>query len=205
MVRGDSVMPTFERVTDDNLLGQLNNGPVTDPDLLRQLEGEPAPLKSNLVTGGREVLQGATFGFADEIQSVIAAAVAAPFVTDKTFGQLMIDARQSLRDESDQFREENPATALGLNVAGGLATGSAAIQGLKSAGVAVTGVKGALSTSATLGAIGGAGVSEEGNRIKGALTGAAFGALLGGSISGIAGGTKALWAMKACCDCCLRG
>jgi hypothetical protein len=190
-------MPTFDRVTDEGLLGQLNAGPVTDPDLLRQLEEgpelTPSPLKSNAVTGGREILQGASFGFSDEIQSVVAAAVAAPFVTDKTFGALMIDARQSLRDESDQFRKENPATALGLNVGGGLLTGGAAVQGLKAAGVAVKGVKGALATGASLGAAGGAGVAEEGNRIKGALTGAAFGLLLGGSISGIAGGAKALW------------
>ena len=54
----------------------------------------------------QSLLQGATLGFSDEIQSVIAATVAAPFVSDKTFGQLMTDARASFREENERFKEE---------------------------------------------------------------------------------------------------
>jgi len=76
---------------------------------------------------GQSLLQGATLGFSDEIQSVIAAATAAPFISDKTFGQIMTDARASLRADQEKFSEENPKTALGLEVAGGLVTGGAGL------------------------------------------------------------------------------
>ena len=68
-------------------------------------------------------LKGATLGFSDEIQSVIAAAFASPSIPDKTFMDLMLEARTSYRDNQKRFEEENPKTALAAEVAGGLGTG----------------------------------------------------------------------------------
>ena len=74
----------------------------------------------------QQFLQGATLGFSDEIQATIAALVSAPFISDKTFGQIMADARQSFREENQQFQEKNPLLSTGLQVAGGLTTGGLA-------------------------------------------------------------------------------
>ena len=110
---------------------------------------------------GQSLLQGATLGFADEIQSVIAATVSAPFVSDKTFGQLMMDARASFREEQERFREEHPKTALGLEVAGGLVTGGAGVgrsvagQTLKQATVRGVGA------GTAIGTVAGAGFADE--------------------------------------------
>ncbi len=94
---------------------------------------------ANMLTGGEEepqnliesaartagdavqaTLAGPTLGFSDEIQSVIAATVASPFVSDKTFSQLMVDARKSIREDAKDFSEDSPATSTALNIAGGL-------------------------------------------------------------------------------------
>lgn len=134
---------------------------------------------------GQSLLQGATLGFSDEVQAVIAAAVASPFVSDKTFSQLMVDARQSLRQEQDQFREENPATAFGLELAGGAITGGAGLT--RSAAKQTLGrtiAKGA-ATGAGVGGVAGTGFADEDEflstgTLKSAGTGATFGAALGG-------------------------
>lgn len=107
---------------------------------------------------GQSLLQGATLGFSDEIQSVIAATVAAPFVSDKTFGQLMTDARASFRADQEKFIEENPATALGLEVAGGLATGGIVSAGKK---IASQTLGKTVAQGTGIGAIAGAGFADE--------------------------------------------
>lgn len=124
---------------------------------------KPAVENKQSFAGGasQSLLQGATLGFADEIQSVIAATVAAPFVSDKTFGQLMVDARNSFREENEAFKEENPKTALGLEVAGSLATGGLAGGGKMAASktlgqAALSGAK----TGAVVGATAGAGFAD---------------------------------------------
>jgi hypothetical protein len=89
---------------------------------------EAEPETPSLLEGGSQsLIQGATMGFSDEIQSVIAAAVASPFIEDKTFGQIMVDARKSFRDDNERFKEENPKTALGLELAGSLSSGGAGL------------------------------------------------------------------------------
>jgi len=155
------------------------------PEPFTQTEQDNTP---GLVSGGSQsFLQGATLGFADEIQSVIAAAVAAPFISDKTFGQLMMDARKSFREQNDAFKKENPRTALGLELAGGLTTGGLAgggkVAGAKSLGGAI--VQGA-ETGAAIGAVAGAGYADAENlfseeTLNEAIKGGTIGALLGGA------------------------
>jgi len=128
------------------------------PDLKQQAENN----QSFVGGASQSLLQGATLGFSDEIQSFIAAAVAAPFISDKTFSQLMVDARTSFREENEQFKEENPKTALGLEIAGGLATGGLAAGGKVAAAKTVGGaiIQGA-KTGAAIGTAAGAGFADE--------------------------------------------
>lgn len=141
---------------------------------------------------GQTALQGATLGFSDEIQSVIAAAIAAPFVSDKTFGQLMVDARKSVRDEVETFSKENPKTALGLQAAGGALTAAPVLKGLQTAKVPVTGARGVVASGGTIGGVAGTGVAEEGERLEGAGKGVVGGLLFGGVVSGVGGAAKAV-------------
>lgn len=153
--------------------------PASREDIQSELDRrQNAP---GLVEGGMQsLLQGATLGFSDEIQSLIAAAVASPFVSDKTFGQLMVDARKSFREQNEAFKEENPKTALGLELAGGLATGGAATG----AGVARAGLTGAATTGAAVGGVAGAGFADQDELVspetaQESLEGAALGFVTG--------------------------
>lgn len=138
-----------ESTKDLSFLDQLSNQ-VVDPSLEVLNSG---PVQS--------ALQGATLGFSDEIQSFISAAAQSPFIEDKTFTQLMLDARKTLRANNEAFKKENPATALSLEVAGGLATGGLGVartvvgQGLKQATAR------GLASGATIGTAAGAGFADE--------------------------------------------
>lgn len=141
---------------------------------------------------GQAVLQGATLGFADEIQSVIAAAVAAPFVSDKTFGQLMVDARKAFREEYAAAGEDSPRLATlpvvgdvtaqdALTLAGGLPVAAPAVMSGTGAG-------------ALMGGLAGAGFADKENFLSidtavqaalGAATGAAFGYLVPKVVGGL--------------------
>ncbi len=133
-------------------------------------------------------LEGATLGLDDEIKSFIAAAWASPFVSDKTFGQLMVDARNSLREDKTKFAEKNPKTALAANIAGGIATGGV---GATRAGVTAAAkeggkelVKATAKFGAVTGAAAGAGFADADEFISvetalGAALGAGGGAALG--------------------------
>ena len=118
----------------------------------------------------QSLLQGATLGFADEAQAGVAAGVAKlidafsdnPVISDKTFSQLMIDARKALREENERFKAENPVVSTGLEIAGSVATGGIAggskLVGAKTLGQAT--IQGA-KTGAVVGAAAGAGFADQ--------------------------------------------
>lgn len=137
---------------------------------------------------GQQVLQGSTFGFADEIQAGIAALSAAPFVNDKTIGQLFTEARDKGRSENAQFAEENPKTAIAANIAGSIPTGVALA---KAGAPLVNGVKSLIGKGAigggAGGAVAGAGMADAEDfasteTLESAGTGAALGATLGAAL-----------------------
>lgn len=99
------------------------------------------PIEGNV----QALMQGATLGFADEIQAVIAATIAAPFIEDKTFGQIMTDARKQFRADKEQFREQEGVAALVPEAIGALATGGIGILGRATlpGAIAAGGVEGA--------------------------------------------------------------
>jgi hypothetical protein len=140
----------------------------------RTLGGEIKPI-------ARQVAQGASFGAADELE----AAVRAPF-SDRTYG----DLRDDIRGQNRAFAEENPKTAIGAQLAGGLLTGGAAMRAFGMAGAAAPTAMGRIAQGAKAGAAGGgfAGTaSSEGDfldRIKSGAKGAAGGALAGTAIAG---------------------
>ena len=157
---------------------------------LFEVPREPNQVETpGLIEGGSQsLLQGATLGFSDEIQSFIAAAVASPFIEDKTFGQIMQDARKSFRDEQAAFKEENPKTAVGLEIAGSLVTGGAGLAktGLAKAGTTLAGNIGrSAATGLVTGTAAGAGFADEEDffsqeTLEEAAKTGALGGLLGG-------------------------
>jgi hypothetical protein len=147
-------------------------------------------------------LQGATFGFSDEVMDRLGAGIASIFTGEK-YSDLLPEARGMTQSRMEQQVQDSPVTSIASNIAGGLLTGGAlaapkAIMGT----AATTGARGALNaipeagqaimrgvrtggTGARLlkgGAVGaasgglfGAGAAEEGERLGGATTGAALG------------------------------
>lgn len=140
---------------------------------------------------GRSVAQGATFGFADEIEAGVRTG----------FGQLgdYQGTVADVRNQNDQFREEHPVMAFGSEVAGSiLMPGGAAKVAGKFAPSAVRGLAGlgartGAKTAAAVaeGALSGLGASEDG----GGFGEAVMGGLVGGGASSALRGLTALPSM----------
>lgn len=132
-------------------------------------------------------MQGLTFGTSDEIVSGMAAPFAAfanPTGSDKGYFDRVKDAysdiHQSLQDERNQFKAENPKAALAAELVGGLATGGLGASKVM-ASQAVTKASPlarALALSATGAAEGGAYGYASGDRGKRGES-ASFGAITG--------------------------
>lgn len=140
--------------------------------------------------------QGITFGFGDELTAFEAGVLGRTpeggwFDYSKTFGERYDDALKAERGQQDQFREENPATAIAAELAGGLATGA----GLASKGITIAGraaakplltrVAAGAGEGAAYGAAYGAGNAKEGERLQGAGTGVVLGAGIGGALPAV--------------------
>jgi len=141
----------------------------------------------------RSVLQGATFGFADEIGAGIAAGPAS-IATGKPYGEVYKEMHSGLADERADYRKNHGGEAMALEVAGalpvGLASGAKAL-GMKSA-QAVPRWMATAGVGATEGAVYGAGTADRGERGVGALKGGAVGGVAApavGAVAGLAGKT----------------
>ena len=123
--------------------------------------------KSKIGGMARAVLQGLSFGTADEAEAAFRS-----LMGDETYAENV----KEIRNEIKQFAKENPKTAIGLEIAGSLPT---AIAG--GAGLARLGVKGALKVAGIEGAAYGAGSAEGGvlDRAKSAATTGLTSAVLG--------------------------
>lgn len=125
----------------------------------------------------RSLAQGATFGFADELE-----AAARSILPGETYEQ----AIQDVRGKMAAYQQDRPMEALGYEVAGGLATGLAGGGRALAASAGRAGLRSALKAGASRaatsaigqGALSGAGAAEGSleNRLKGAAVGGAFGA-----------------------------
>lgn len=119
---------------------------------------------SPVAQGALTAAQGATFNFADEMA-----------------GLMNPRYRDVVRGATQEFAQQNPMSAAGLELAGGLAT--APFTGPLSLGRGITTTGKVLRTAGDLaaqGALSGAGAADEGDRLTGAAQGAALGTVLGG-------------------------
>lgn len=129
----------------------------------------------------RSFLQGATFGFSDEL----AAGVLAPYIAateDKPIGEAYREAQTQLDEEQRRFEERNPVTSAVAEIPGAIATGGAGIaRAVPSlAGKSVfTKTLAAMGLGGAEGAIYGAGKARPGEIVEDAATGGAVGAALG--------------------------
>lgn len=158
-----------------------------------------------------QALQGATFGLGNRAQAGLAA-LALTAMNDKTLSENYKQAREVKQEQMQQQVEDNPALAIGANVAGALATGglgattkAGAALGNSLRGGAILGkelgttgriIKGAAAGSA-FGAASGAGTAGYNQSLSGAGEGAIFGAVAGGAIPAVgAMGKKLIGAFK---------
>lgn len=175
-----------------------------------QQAAKPAEQKESVArTVLDQGLQGATFGFADEVTDRVGAGIAS-LVTGQPYNELLQEARGLTSERQERQFEQNPLISIGSNVAGGLVTGVAgAVPKVLSGTAAKTGLRGALNAVPQAGAnIGnivrsgnvaaragkgaalgtasgaafGAGTAEDGERLSGARQGAVLGGLTGAAI-----------------------
>lgn len=85
-------------------------------------KSKTAQLAEELMRFGRQAKQGATFGFADELQDVIAAVPAAAF-TDMSYSEALKLARELSKDELSNDWQESPWVSGAGQVVGGIPIG----------------------------------------------------------------------------------
>lgn len=130
------------------------------------------------------LLNGGTFGLADELYSTTLGAGSRMFRDGVGYSEA-VQREQMLADALKRNRQErHPKTDLVTNIIGGLGSGGGAIG---------TGISGGIKTGAAYGGLYGFGETEGGikDRLSGAAGGAASGALIGGAIPIVARGVKA--------------
>lgn len=169
------------RAAYDAAIARIASMPETKASAPTPASATKAPLSAseNLVGGVRAAGQGLTFGFGDEAEGAVRAALD-PNLDYKT-------ARDQVRGEQSRFAEEHPVINTGLEIGGALATGGA-VRGLAKGGASLL-ARGAtaLSNSALAqGAIAGAGASDS-ETLGGVAADAGIGGALGGTL-GVIGG-----------------
>lgn len=130
-------------------------------------------------------IQGATFGFGDEIIAGIGGALS----PDLSYGDIKGQAEQELQ----QGMEQNPLLALGSQLATGLATGGAfggtkagsALANYVGSGNVPARIAKGFGAGALSGSLYGAGTAEQGETAQGAGQGAILGGLVGGAIPAV--------------------
>ena len=186
----ENELQTFEDRDIDTMLSATEL--PADPGAPPNVAAAPAPLSTgDIIKGGaREFAGGALFEFADEGE----AAIRAPF-SDQNYDDILREVRQNRA----RFSQEQPAAAMGLNVAGGI--GSMFIPGAGVAGQVLRAGTGigklaspvarTMATSAAQGVIGGIGAGENTKeRFTMGLAGGALGAGLGVGMYGIGRGAQ---------------
>lgn len=161
----------------------------------------PEPKQDAFSTVTDQALSGLTFGLGNRAQAGLAA-LALTGMNDKSLGENYKLAREAKTKQMEQQVEDNPALAIGANIAGGLALGGigagtkpiaalgnslrgGAILG-RELGVAGRIAKGSAAGAAT-GAAYGAGTAGYDKSLEGAGEGAISGAVVGGAIPAVGG------------------
>lgn len=156
-------------------------------------------LAEELLRFGRQAKQGATFGFADEAEDALAAALAYPFTRDTgmSYADLLGETRESSREQLAEDRK-SPFVSLGGQIAGGVPLGLSK-AGLSAAnwvrgGSALSGIGRGAAVGAGYGGAAGLGAADDtlADRAGGFGLGAALGGVVGGATAPLArlGGSK---------------
>lgn len=167
-----------KKVTDPALLSRLNSKENQD-------NGEEQGIAR---TAFDQSMQGATFGFSDEVQDRIGALIASTYTGEK-YEDLIKVAREASKSRLSAQFEQNPGTAIAANLAGAIGTGiaggatkagTALANTIRTGGLAARVAKTGLAGAAS-GTLAGAGTADDGRILEGAGTGAAIGGVLGGA------------------------
>ena len=145
--------------------------------------------KTSEYGAGRSLAQGATFGFADELEAL----------TKSLAGQGTYEQNLAALELAKQrYGQQNPKTALATEIAGGLpyallpflGTAKYAQMASQAAPMVRAGVTAGASavTGALTGALGGAGAAGVGERMAGAQAGGTLGGLVGGAAPAVTKG-----------------
>lgn len=182
------------------LLAEYISEPTQEGGWQPPTSAPKGPDNSNWVDRVNAVGQGASFGFADELGSGIAAGAAKLFGAEAPYGEIYSDMMDSEAAKRKHYGEHNPYENLALQAAGGLATGgygaaktvlplAAKMGGGK---LATTGA--AATVGAAEGGIAGFGSTDGGldDRLSGAGVGATVGAVLPLAVSGLGATARAV-------------
>ena len=173
-------MPIAKVQLADGRIGRFEVPEGTSPDQVLEFASTMnTPVQAVFPGVGQSLLQGTTFGFADEIQAGIAAATAAPFVDD-SFGDLYTQAKNEFRQENEQFKDGHPKTAFAAELAGGITTGGVGAAKVFGANALknIPNLMKLAGIGGVEGGIAGAGYSNE-DKMGGLAKGAAVGVPLG--------------------------
>lgn len=174
----------------DAIILKEKNGEAYDPNRRALEDGNW--YESDSAMGARMVLDGMLLGWSDELIAHGMAAYAKLEGSQDDYETIRKQMKRELDEDEQAWREENPVLATSLNVAGAVlspanlvAPGAAAAA--RASGMARAGYT--VARGATEGAISGAGMAGEEDRVGGALTGLAF----GGGTSAVLQGGGWLW------------
>lgn len=191
---------------------QQTGNPFDQFDATPAQKPEISPARTALDQG----MQGATFGFADEVTDPLGATIAAlrenpmgfakAIVTGKTpevspeLSDEIANVRNASKERMGEEWRQHPLLSLGSNLTGGMLTSAALASTAPGAAVANS-----LGTGGTLARIGkgaamgaasgglyGAGSADDGNRLQGAQQGALIGGAIGGAIPAVGAAASAL-------------
>ena len=167
-----------------------------DPDAYLADDGSPdaATPESTRSTGGAALpaLQGLTLGFGDEGMAAVMAAIATglPQSMGGASDELSYDENyqgllEGMREDTKQYKEDNPVKSALAEIGGGIATGGAgfAKAGIKEGAKLGERVARGGGVGVVEAALYGAGSSEEGGRVEGAIEAAPYG-FAGGAAGG---------------------
>lgn len=171
---------------------QLGKGEKSLSENTESINQQPQEDVGYLQTFADQALQGATFGWGDEI-----ADRAGAFIASKGLGIPYDEALKIARDASKARMaaewDQHPVASLASNIAGGISTGglgastkagAAVARGLRSGNAAARIGKGFVSGAAS-GAAFGSGTADDGKAGEGAIKGAVVGGLTGGAVPAI--------------------
>lgn len=202
-------MPTLEE--------SFNKYTNQEPKLsLEESYRKRAPLVEEAETGlgmAETAMRGATnvLGLGDEIRAGLGALYAAPFVDDKSIGELYDEALESERLKTDVQREANPAISIGSEIVGSIPVGAGIYKGvsklvpknvssfLSAFGTGKGKAMEAASSFVKAGAVGGAGAAAYGfgegeggfeERLDNAIDVGLFGAALSGPLGALSPSIK---------------